>query len=180
MSKRHKSDLLVSEQEHHRQAFELYRSQGVKHSYAVVAKAVGVSASAVKLWSRSFGWGERIRQQVASEVTARASRVLNSKAENIERNLKIVRAALHRTAREISQGRVKSQIGDLERLIRLEDHLVDQKPEDETESAEEVAQYQRRAMEVGAEVIARRPAFRAVLREYLDDKEKWLRENQGS
>jgi len=42
-----------------------------------------------------------------------------------ERNLKIVRAALVKLARGIAEGRVRMQMGDLERLVRLEEHLAE-------------------------------------------------------
>lgn len=160
--------LLLTEQDRHKQAFELYRSQGARRSYAQVASALGVSASAVKLWSRSFGWGRRLQELEAHEVNQKANQVMSSRLEVIHRNLKIVRAALLRTAREVAQGRVKAQMGDLDRLIRLEEYLHDQAPASEDPHPDDDAGYWcARAVEMARRVIAVHPAGRDMLRELI-------------
>lgn len=111
------------EGEHHKKAFELYYAHGEKRSLPRLAKELGVSVAALKVWSRSFSWRTRLRErdaQVARQLADQSSH--RGQAEN-ERNLKIVRAALTLLARAITSGDLK-QLGELDRLIRLEEHLM--------------------------------------------------------
>ncbi len=120
------TDRLQTEQEHHRRAFELYCSLEGKRSYDKVAEAMQVASSTVRLWARSFGWQQRLREREAQQTRQIADRVLRQGQADCERNLKIVRAALMRLAKGIALGQVKMQMGDLDRLVRLEGHLVEQ------------------------------------------------------
>lgn len=117
-------DILKVEQDHHKKAFEVYASCGPKRSYDQVARELGVSVSSIKHWSRSFDWRSRLKEREASDARRRADRILLSSAKVRERNLKMVEIALLRTAQDIAQGRVKPQMGDLDRLIRLEEQLL--------------------------------------------------------
>lgn len=118
---------LQAEQEHHKKAFEVYATQSGKRSYERVATELGVSVSSVKHWSRTFGWKSRLREWDAAAARQAADRALHADSRMHERNLRIVRGALMRTAQDIAQGRVKPQMGDLDRLIHLEEHLVAQR-----------------------------------------------------
>ena len=119
-----KPSQLHSEQEHHKRAFEIYYALGERRSYRSVAQRLGVSPSGVKLWSQSFGWQQRVRDRDADTARQLADRSLSSGLSERDRNLKMVRGALLRLARGIHDGTVKMQMGDLDRLIRLEEHLV--------------------------------------------------------
>jgi len=116
---------LTREQAHHSEAFECYYALGEARSYAAVARKLGVSASTVKLWGRSFGWAARVRErdgEVAREV---ARRTVTESAERKERDLQIVHMALVQLARAIAEGDVKMSMSDLDRLLRLETFLRD-------------------------------------------------------
>jgi hypothetical protein len=111
------------EKENHRKAFELYYAQGEKRSFSRLAKELGVSVASLKTWSRSFSWQKRLWErdaQAARQLADQSSH--RGQAEN-ERNLKIVRAALIYLARDITSGNLK-QLSELDKLIRLEEHLM--------------------------------------------------------
>lgn len=118
-----KDDLLTTEQEHHKRAFEHYYALGEKRSYQHVAEQMGVSPSTVKLWSRSFDWRRRIHERDAQIARTVADRVIQSGIEEHDRNRKIVTMALMKLAKGIAEGKVKMQMGDLDRLIRLQGYL---------------------------------------------------------
>ena len=118
-----KADRLQTEQEHQRQAFAVYAGLGARRSYRRVAEQMGVSVSAVKLWAQSFGWQKRLQEQEADKTRQLADRATQQGSAESQRNLKIVQAALIRLAKGIAEGSVKMQMGDLDRLVRLEEHL---------------------------------------------------------
>jgi hypothetical protein len=84
-----------------------------------------MSLSTVKLWARSFHWRQRLIERDAQQARQQADRLAQGQMTDSERNQKIVRAALVRLARGIADGRVKMQMGDLDRLVRLEEHLAE-------------------------------------------------------
>lgn len=114
-------------QERHQDAFDFYRSLGPRRSYRKVAEQFDVSVSAVKLWAKKHNWQDRIREHDANEARHKADRILQSADDEIDRNLKIVRVALMKVAKAIAEGRVKIQMGDLDRLVRLEGYLGEQR-----------------------------------------------------
>jgi transposase-like protein len=118
-----KADHLQNEQEHHRLAFEQYYALGPKRSYQQVAQKLGVSASTVKLWSRTFGWRQRIGERDGDVARQVADRSAQAVLDDRERDLKIVRMAKMKLTKDIAEGKVKGKIPDLEMLIRLEDYL---------------------------------------------------------
>lgn len=113
-------------------AFEVYYAAGFGRSYAAVAKELGVSAATVKLWGRSFGWQERVRERDMDVARAVADRTFKGEAEGKSEQLQIVRMAMLRVAQAIAEGKVKVTIADLDRLIRLERFLSDE-PDSRTE-----------------------------------------------
>jgi transposase len=114
---------IKAEQEHHKRAFEAYYALGAKRTYEKVAVELGVSASTVKLWSRSFSWSTRIAERDATAARQIADQSLQSTVDELGRNKKIVQMALVRLAKAIANGQIKMQMGDLDRLIRLQSHL---------------------------------------------------------
>ncbi|MFC1476291.1 hypothetical protein ACFLQW_04755 [Candidatus Zixiibacteriota bacterium] len=118
-----KADRLINEQEHHKKAFECYVALGEKRSFKQVAQQIGVALSTVKLWSRSFGWRQRIRERDAQIARRVADRTLQSNLDEQDRNKRIVRMALVRLAKAIADGKVRMQLSDLDRLIRLQSYL---------------------------------------------------------
>lgn len=115
--------LLHTEKEHHKQAFETYYGLGLKRTYKAVADKYEVSVSTIKNWSRSFGWRDRIVERDAAITRQVANRTLQEGIDENERNLKIVEAALIRTAKEIAAGRVKVTMKDVPLLIQLDERL---------------------------------------------------------
>ena len=118
--------LLAKEQPHHQRAFEHYYGLGEQRSYERVAVELGVAASTVKLWARSFSWRDRLRErdlEVAREV---ADRTLTDEVSRRERSLQIVHLAMVQLAKAIAEGEVKMSLADLDKLIRLEAFLSDE------------------------------------------------------
>lgn len=117
---------LVREHPHQKRAFEYYCSLGAHRNYEKVAEEFGVAVSTVKTWGRSFGWRQRIQEreiEIAREV---ASRTIADEVNHRERNLKIVNVAMVKLAKGIVDGTVKMNMGDLDKLIRLESFLRDE------------------------------------------------------
>jgi hypothetical protein len=121
-----RAKLVQIERELHAQAFEIYRQLGPKRSHKAVANQLGVSVASVKNWSRSFRWRERIAERDAQVAREVANRTLTDDVSRRERNLKIVEMAVIRLARDIRDGRIKTTLADLDRLIRLESFLSDE------------------------------------------------------
>ena len=118
--------LLAKEQPHHQRAFEHYYGLGEQRSYERVATELGVAPSTVKLWARSFGWRDRLRErdlEVAREV---ADRTLTDEVSRRERSLQIVHLAMVQLAKAIAEGEVKMTLADLDKLIRLEAFLSEE------------------------------------------------------
>ncbi|MFH1314031.1 MAG: hypothetical protein ABIJ00_12510 [Candidatus Eisenbacteria bacterium] len=111
------------EQEHHRKAFEFYYGLGEGRSYKLVAQEFGVSLATVKVWGKSFGWRDRVRERDADAARAMADDNLKSSSEKTARNRKIVEMGLIQVAKAIAEGKVKPTISDLDRLVRLEEFL---------------------------------------------------------
>ncbi len=154
---------LVREQPHQERAFECYYSLGERRSYDKVAHEFGVATSTVKTWGRSFGWKQRIQEreiEIAREV---ASRTISNEVSYRERNLKIVNAAMARLAKGIVDGTVRMNMGDLDRLIRLESFLRDEPdsrqeivfPDLRDKSREELREMVRQEMETLKELEGR-------------------------
>lgn len=108
----------------HQQAFEIYWSLGQKRSYGRVARRIGVSASTIKLWSRQQRWQQRILEREVQQSRQLANRVASGPNPDSDRNLKIVRVAILKIAKAIAEGRVRSTMGDLDRMVRLEERLT--------------------------------------------------------
>ena len=119
---------LQTEQDHHRKAFEHYAHQVGRRSYQKTAAAMGVSPSAVKLWANSFDWRGRLHETEAQAARQVAEKALQTPVAETLRQRKIVQMALVRLAKAIADGRVKMQMGDLDRLIRLLSPLDETRP----------------------------------------------------
>ena len=113
----------MNENEKHERAFEAYHAQGPRRSLSKVARELGVSRSAVKNWSRAFGWAERTAERDKAIAKAAADRSIEVGVESTLRNRQIVQMGLVQIARQIAEGTVRASISDLDRLIRLEAFL---------------------------------------------------------
>lgn len=116
-------DRLPGEGDRQFQAFEFYAS-GPRATYQVVARETGVSVRTIKSWARKYSWKQRIQAREAGMASQLAGRGLAQGVEETERNLKIVRLAIGRVAKAISDEQVKMSMTDLESLIRMEEHLL--------------------------------------------------------
>ena len=113
----------MKENEKHERAFEAYYAQGVKRSLSKVARELGVSRSAVRNWSRSFRWAERVAERDGAIARVAADRSIQVGVESTLRNRQIVQMGLVQIAKQIAEGTVRASISDLDRLIRLEAFL---------------------------------------------------------
>jgi len=127
-----KSDRSPAEQEHHKKAFELYYGLGDGRSYKRLATQLGLSPSTIKHWSGLFHWRQRISEREADAARRLADHTQQTQTNERGRNRKIVQLALMKLARGIADGKVRMQMGDLDRLIRLQSFLDTSplKPED--------------------------------------------------
>lgn len=107
----------------HEQAFERYYALGEKRTYRQVATDLGVSLSTVKQWSRKHRWKERIAERDAEAARQVADTSLQTTIEDNARNKKIVQMAMVKLARAIADGRIKMQLADLDRLIKLQSYI---------------------------------------------------------
>ena len=114
---------LPTEQERHLRAFEQYYARGGERSHEKLASELGVSTAAVKSWSRAFNWAKRVAERDATAARQIADQSLQSTVDELGRNKKIVQLALVKLAKAIANGQIKMQLGDLDRLIRLQAHL---------------------------------------------------------
>lgn len=112
-----------NEQDHHRRAFEVYNSLGPNRTYRQVAEQIGVSLRTIKNWARAFSWRTRVAERDSEVARRLADQSLDQSVEETERHLKIVNAALIRWVRDLADGKIRMQSGDLDRLIRLQEHL---------------------------------------------------------
>ncbi len=87
-----------------------------------------MSRSTIKLWSRSFDWRQRVHERDAEVARKVADRAIQVNTDGRSQNQKIVQMALVRLAKAIADGKVRMQLGDLERLIRLQKSLEPANP----------------------------------------------------
>jgi hypothetical protein len=160
--------LLAKEQPHHLRAFEHYYGLGEQRSYERVAAEFSVAASTVKLWARSFGWQDRLRERDLEIARDVAGRAMSDEVTRRERSLQIVHMALVQLAKAIAEGDLRMTLSDLDKLIRLEAFLSDE-PESRHElvvndlrdrSDEELREMVRRELDTLREIAAILPASR--------------------
>lgn len=118
-----KDRTLQREQEHHKQAFEIYFGLGTKRSYKAVANQLGLSVSAVRLMAKSFDWSGKIEKRDAAIARQAADNVIGPALANATRNRKLVELALMKVIKAINSDKVRIQVGDLDRLLRLQAFL---------------------------------------------------------
>lgn len=78
----------------HREAFDYYYSLGEKRSYPQVADKFTVSRTAVKVWSKSFGWRELIAKRDKKNAKAITKKTDAQIVQQDAQNIKIARAAI--------------------------------------------------------------------------------------
>ena len=113
-------------------AFEIYYGLGPGRSYPAVARECGVSIATVKSWGRRHGWQARVQERDLEVARAAADRTLQADTEAAKQQMRIVRMAPFHVAKQITEGKVKATMADLDRLIRLERFLANE-PDSRTE-----------------------------------------------
>jgi hypothetical protein len=131
----------VNEQQHHKKAFEFYYALGENRNYGLVAREFGVSVGAVKTWGRNFAWKRRIGERDAEAARTIAERGMKDSVERGVRNLKIIEMGLLQVAKAMAEGKVKPSVSDLDRLIRLEEFLREEKVGEQTKLIVEWVDY---------------------------------------
>jgi hypothetical protein len=105
-------------------AFAVFLSLGDRRTYREVATQLGVALPTVKRWAKAGRWQSRVHEQEAKVARELHDRYTSGLLAQNERNLKIVRAAILRLAKDITEGKVKCQLSDLPRLLQLEQDLL--------------------------------------------------------
>ena len=113
----------MEELAHHKKAFEYYYSLGEKRTYKAVAKHFDFSLQSVKLWGREFAWMRKLKEREGEVARAMAARNVDNEVSNKIRNKQIIQLALVQLAKAIAEGKVKMNLSDLDRLVRLESFL---------------------------------------------------------
>jgi hypothetical protein len=126
----------LKETERHQRSFEVYWGLGPQRSLRAAALKIGVSEAAVKSWSKAFSWGQRVADREDAVSGLVRERTTRTEVDRRARNRQIVQAGIIATARAIADGVVRPTMGDLDRLVRLEE-FVEGKPE----AREEVGPY---------------------------------------
>ena len=108
----------------HQQAFEIFVSLGERRTYRRVASQLGVSDRTVRNWAKQEKWRQRLDERESRAARQLSDRSAQSTFDERDRDLKIVRMAKMKLAKDIAEGRVKGRIPDLEMLIRLEGELL--------------------------------------------------------
>ena len=107
----------------HQQAFELYAASGPKRTYKQVADQLGVSERTVRHWANQGKWRQRLGEREAQAARQIADQVIGSSVAHAARNRKMVELALMKVIKAINSDKVKIQVGDLDRLLRLQSFL---------------------------------------------------------
>lgn len=114
----------MQEREDQRLAFERYAEMGPARSLSKLARKIGVSKSAVKTWSREFGWADRLQLRDRDVATAAAKGTIKTQSDVRRRNDQLLQLALVQVAKALAEGRVKVTLADLDRLLRLEEFMA--------------------------------------------------------
>lgn len=104
----------------HQQGFELYAASGPKRTYKEVARQLGVSERTVRHWAHQGKWRQRLGEREAQAARQMADQVIGSSVANAARKRKMVDLALMKVIRAINDDKVRIQVGDLDRLLRLQ------------------------------------------------------------
>ncbi|MBE9486988.1 MAG: hypothetical protein IMY82_07445, partial [Chloroflexi bacterium] len=107
----------------HQKAFEIFVGLGDGRNYRQVAQQVGVSLGTIKRWAKAHNWQAKVQERDARTARQIADRALENPLEDINRKRKLIRAALIRLGQAIAQGKIRLQLADLDRLIRLDGTL---------------------------------------------------------
>jgi len=108
------------ETQRHQKAFELFVALGDGRTYRQVAQQMGVALATIKRWAKAFSWQTRVQERDAHVARRIADHHLEAAIEDSERKRKLVRVALIRLGQAIAQGKIRMQLSDLDRLIRLD------------------------------------------------------------
>jgi hypothetical protein len=103
----------------HQQAFELYAASGPKRTYRQVADQMGVSERTVRHWANQGKWRQRLVEREAQAARQMADQVIGSSVAHAARKRKMVELALMKVIKAINSDKVRIQVGDLDRLLRL-------------------------------------------------------------
>lgn len=114
---------LKTEQPHQLKVFEQYFAMGDQRSFSKLSADTGVKLHTLRLWSSSFGWSQRIAERDSEVVRQASEKSMTDAVAQTELNLKMIRMAKMRLAKDISEGKAKGTIGDLPKLITLEREL---------------------------------------------------------
>jgi hypothetical protein len=107
----------------HQQAFEVYAAGGPRRTYKQVASQLGVSERTVRHWANQGKWRQRLGEREAQAARQMADQVIGSSVAHAARNRKMVELALMKVIKAINSDKVRIQVGDLDRLLRLQAFL---------------------------------------------------------
>jgi hypothetical protein len=145
------------ETQQHRQAFEIYYGLGGSRSLQAVAREVGVSETAVRGWSRTFGWTARVEKrdtEVAEQVNKKAVRMAASR--KIE-YLDIINKGMKQFEEGLDSGTIKVRsVADAERLINMYIKLLGESQVNQTNvtiiTASDIIKAERKVREGGGTI----------------------------
>lgn len=119
-----KDNLLKKEKLKHKEAFEYYYALGDNRTLQAVADEFGVTYLSVMKWRDSFNWKERVQErdnEIASKLKEQTmSSIINEKANY----RKIIKLGISQIVSNMQNGDLKYNVADLDRLVRLDLHLL--------------------------------------------------------
>lgn len=108
----------------HKEAFEFYYRLGAERTLAKVSEEFKISFKSISLWSSSFNWKERIEQrdiQIGKELE---SNTMDLIIEQKAKYRQVVKLAMKNIIDNIQKGKVKVNMTDLDKLVRLDMYLM--------------------------------------------------------
>lgn len=104
-------------------AYALYAAMGERRSLERVAEELGRPKSTLELWSRKWGWQERLRKDEAAVKSVLLQRVSERVVKNAEQfkteSMQLVDAALEKAGETLAEGKMDlTRPGDIVNLIK--------------------------------------------------------------
>lgn len=119
-----KNTLVKTEKLKHKEAFEYYYALGDGRTLQKVADEFGVNYLTIMKWRDSFGWVERIQERDNEIANKIKEETMNSIVNEKKNYRKIIKLAITQIVGKMQEGDLRYNIADLDRLVRLDLHLL--------------------------------------------------------
>lgn len=124
MCKSTRNSLVKTEKLKHKEAFEFYYALGDNRTLQKVADEFKVNYLTIMKWRDSFDWMNRIQERDNEIANKIKEETMNSLINEKKNYRKIVKLAITQIVGKMKNGELKYNITDLDRLVRLDLHLL--------------------------------------------------------